>query len=346
MLFDRLKDMTISHKLYELLAGWLISRDSKDEKEEQLSELFEDKFSYTIYPSKKARRSYTTFACRHRLDRATPEAVPLPRRIAFKVAAVLIPAIILTSGAYLLVDKAADTVEHNPAAMVSVTAGDERIKAEPDGTMVTLAENATHTLPDRSTVRLTKGSELHHAEDFDGKRRVELHGNAHFNVTKAKNENDHFTIHTDHFDIKVLGTDFYVHSPAGNTHSTIALYHGSVEVNAGGRTVLMKPTDHLRLDHTTNEISLTSIPYGQLRYEEMPGMVFNNVPVWDALKVLEKDYAIRFTIKGVPPREEDFIDGDLTTVRSLDELLAKVQKLSGRFTYEILDDEIKINTNQ
>lgn len=344
ILLDKLQEQNIPAELREQLLGWLVSEEHAGEKEKWLAELFTETFDYSTMPSERALELYSEFRYKQAtLPRKNTKKLRY-RRPLFQVAAAL--TLLLTiSGTILLWPGRTEEINH-PTRMSVVTvattelSGDQR--EDSDDTVAIVTENSVHTLPDNSTVKIGAGSKIKHIEQFAGKRHVELQGEARFHVTKATDEKDYFTVHTGHFDIKVLGTQFNIRCPAGDTHSSIDLYHGSVEVNAGGQVFKMKPTEHLHYDHISQQATLTNIPYGQLSYDTMPGLLFSGNPMTDALEVLRKDYGISFVIRGNMPRQVKTIKADLTDLHTLDEVMSVLQKVSGRFTYEIGDHEVII----
>ena len=334
----------MTQRLYEVIGGWFLSKDSEQERAEALSEYFDKNFEFSRNPSRQAYKSFAVFLQKAGVKKRPLTITLLYRRVAFRyAAAVLALIIIISGGVYLLVERVEDTVGPTRIAIITTPANPAISQTSPvSGTGAAAVENKTYTLPDNSTVSLSEGSTISYGEAFAEGRHVELRGEAHFNVRKAETAADHFTVHTEYFDITVLGTQFGVHSHAGETFSTIDLYHGSVEVSAGGKSVAMKPTDHLRYDHITKETTLTTIPYTELRYDEMPGLVFEDALLTEVLKKVESEYNIRFRIEGEIPADQMRIRGTLTHLQSLSGLMKTFQMMSGRFDYEITDNEIKI----
>ena len=349
-IFDNLRKKVVPKNMRNQVYDWFLDEDNTPLKEEGMSGLFGETFDYEKKPRQRSHEMYSEFARKNGLQEKQHAKVikmPLRRNYLMKVAAVLIPAMVASVAVYVLVEKAADTVVPATVAVVqvSVPAGGETISDQAPQVDIILAENQTHTLPDASTVRLGKGSTISHSETFEGERRVELHGAARFNVQKRVGEEgikEQFTVHTDHLDIRVLGTEFDVHSPAGESHSVIDLLHGGVEVLAGGKTYLMSPRDHLHYDHDTKSATISKIPHGELRYDQMPTLIFEETPITDIFSIVERDYGVSFTIEGEIPDSVTAISGDLTRITTLDELMGKLQKLSGRFDYRITDSEIRI----
>lgn len=98
------------------------------------------------------------------------------------------------------------------------------------------------TLPDGTKVWLNAASSLKYAVDFASSenRRVELNGEAYFEVTKDKTKP--FIVSTKQQEIKVLGTHFNVNGYPDEEVLKTTLLEGSVLVHMAGLTdVILKP---------------------------------------------------------------------------------------------------------
>lgn len=84
-------------------------------------------------------------------------------------------------------------------------------------------------LSDGTEVWLNSGTRFTFPERFAGKSRdITLDGEGYFKV--AKDQSKPFIVHTDKYDVRVLGTEFNVKSYAKNNYFETALLEGSVEV--------------------------------------------------------------------------------------------------------------------
>lgn len=312
---------------------WLADDDLAGEKTEVFAQKFSEalefeknpRYTADMWPKIAARIGFDMDAIGQNATTAPSVTrkimIPLRRRVAFRVAAVLIPAAILIGGVFWWTNR----------------------DASPYGRLITVTVPATDSvrkdvvLADGSMVHVMPGSEITY-----GERHVELRGEARFNVTKAKTPQDNFTVHTDRMKIAVLGTEFRVDSREGNGYSTVDLYHGSVEAEVAGRRVPMNPGEHLHYDHAASEVAVSHIDLRERTYDDMPGLVFDETDISDVLAIIEHDYGVRFVIEGEIPEEPTIVNGDFTAFRSLDEVMSVIRKISGSFSYEILDDEIKI----
>jgi ferric-dicitrate binding protein FerR (iron transport regulator) len=109
------------------------------------------------------------------------------------------------------------------------------------------------TLPDGSKVWLNAGSVLTYNKDFGGDiREVDLSGEAFFEVVPAispkTDQKIPFIIHTQHIDVRVLGTAFNVKSYPGDKQTETSLVHGKVEVlihNRPDEKITLHPNEKL-----------------------------------------------------------------------------------------------------
>ncbi|NRF41187.1 FecR family protein [Pedobacter foliorum] len=128
------------------------------------------------------------------------------------------------------------------------------------------------TLPDGTKVWLNAASSLKFPSTFHelGKRKVELSGEAYFEV--AKDKSHPFIVTTDKQSVEVLGTHFNINSYADEAATKTTLLEGSVKVSAsaingrhpelgsGPRTaqsIILKPDQEAVL--TTNQLAVKNI---------------------------------------------------------------------------------------
>lgn len=109
------------------------------------------------------------------------------------------------------------------------------------------------TLPDGSKVWLNGGSSLAYTNQFnDDNRRVELHGEAYFEV--QKHQGKPFTVHTQGYDVTVKGTKFNVSAYDNDPISTTTLMEGKVELSDGKQNLSLAPGDAVQLDKATGQL--------------------------------------------------------------------------------------------
>lgn len=109
------------------------------------------------------------------------------------------------------------------------------------------------TLPDGSKVWLNGGSSLAYTNQFNNdNRRVELHGEAYFEV--QKHQGKPFTVHTQGYDVTVKGTKFNVSAYDDDPISTTTLMEGKVELSDGKQNLSLAPGDAVQLDKATGQL--------------------------------------------------------------------------------------------
>ncbi|HEX6426972.1 MAG TPA: FecR domain-containing protein [Niastella sp.] len=124
------------------------------------------------------------------------------------------------------------------------------------------------TLPDGSKVWLNAGSVLTYNKDFGGDiREVDLSGEAFFEVaTVISPKTDQripFIIHTQHLDVRVLGTAFNVKSYPGDKQTETSLVHGKVEVlihNRPDEKITLHPNEKLVVINEEGSQSVNAKP--------------------------------------------------------------------------------------
>lgn len=86
----------------------------------------------------------------------------------------------------------------------------------------------------------------------DDNRRVELHGEAYFEV--QKHQGKPFTVHTQGYDVTVKGTKFNVSAYDDDPISTTTLMEGKVELSDGKQNLSLAPGDAVQLNKATGQL--------------------------------------------------------------------------------------------
>lgn len=140
-------------------------------------------------------------------------------------------------------------------------------------------------LPDSSQYILNKGSELSYiSPDWKANRLVSLEGEAYFEVKKGSK----FKVQTSSGAIKVLGTKFNVKNRIN--HFEVTCYEGSVQVDAGDHSVILKPNQTYRIIEGKYE-------KGNLSSKEQPSWMsgestFESVPLGAVMAEFERQYKV------------------------------------------------------
>lgn len=108
-----------------------------------------------------------------------------------------------------------------------------------------MGSRVSFNLPDGTTGVLNSGSVLSYSLPFSKARKIDLEGEAWFDVTK--DENNPFEIRAGSSQIKVLGTSFNVSAYPAENYVEVVLESGSVEFTSIGdrRSITMSPSERL-----------------------------------------------------------------------------------------------------
>ncbi len=171
-----------------------------------------------------------------------------------------------------------------------------------------IAQN--YTLPDGSKNTLAPGSVISFKPNFDGETRdVYLTGKAFFNVTK--NPDRPFHVHTGEVITKVLGTSFWVDGTKDSEAIEISVVSGKVSVSQKDNNpkttasnikdgVILTPNQKVKYtsqSHTFETglvINPKPIVPKEVVVEEL--FIFQDVPVSEVIKKLEKTYGIEIIV--------------------------------------------------
>jgi ferric-dicitrate binding protein FerR (iron transport regulator) len=240
-----------------------------------------------------------------------PSALRRWTQEALKVAAVAV--LLLTAGVYIHTLK----MKEIASAMHTVTV--------PPGQRVNIL------LPDGTKVWLNARSEIKYPAFFaGGQRKVELDGEAYFEV--SRNENAPFIVHTGKCDIEVLGTIFDVDAYDRSDYFSIALIEGAVRVTnrINPQNILTLAPRH-KADFVDGMLNVTPIDdYDTYRWRD--GLLcFKDTDVTELLQRLEKCYDVRIIIEN-HTLSGHAISGKLRISDGIDNALRILQK-DAKYTF-------------
>lgn len=198
-----------------------------------------------------------------------------------------------------------------------------------------IGETRVITLPDGSTVELNSCSVLSYPEQFTGdKRLVKLTGEGYFRV--YRNEQQPFIVQTEHFKVKVLGTEFDVKAYPSDEILSVNVTTGKVQVEMPGATLKLSSDEKMTIHPLVNSYSKeqddcpTAIwRSGRLQYDR--------TPVREVAKELERIYGYKINFAS-----GQVFDGAITgehNNKSLKAVLKSIAFTSG-IRYAI-DEEMK-----
>ncbi len=161
---------------------------------------------------------------------------------------------------------------------------------------VPAGQRAHILLPDGTSAWVNAGSTLSYPSMFGEERRVEITGEAFFQVAKGETP---FIVSGGKTDIRALGTQFNVFNyPSEDL--TVSLLEGSVNIYRPGsaqKGVTLSPNQ--QLTETDGRFVVTTITHNPIDWKE--GIyAFEHQPMEDILKKLELYYDVKFTVKHTP----------------------------------------------
>lgn len=194
-------------------------------------------------------------------------------------------------------------------------------------------------LPDGSTGFLNSGSCLKYPVQFIGERKVELLGEAFFDV--VHNEKVPFHVKTRNLDIKVLGTTFNVIANDDEPTEEIVLQSGAVDVSClnGTKSDVLKPNEQLTLDIEKRTFTKTEVEASQYTSWKDGKLVFRKENMQQVARRLSRWYNAEVVIN------DHLLDNYTFHATFIDEPLDEVLKLLA-LTTPISYRENKRESNQ
>ena len=176
-------------------------------------------------------------------------------------------------------------------------------------------------LPDGSTGYLNSGSRLKYPVQFIGERKVELVGEAFFDV--VHNAKIPFHVNTPNLDIKVLGTTFNVIANEDETTEEIVLQTGKVDVSSrsGNQLAVLQPNEQLILDMEKRTLVRKEVEASQYSTWKDGKLVFRNENMQQVARRLSRWYNAEVVV------DDRLLDDYTFHATFLDEPLDEVLKL-------------------
>ena len=186
-------------------------------------------------------------------------------------------------------------------------------------------------LPDGSKVWLNAGSSLRFPTAFVGKeRRVELSGEAYFEV--SKNKAMPFKVFANDMEVRVLGTHFNVMAYDNEKSINTTLIEGSVQVLKGTGRVYLKPGEEAILNKTSSNMTVSAADVEQIVAWKNGYFMFNDENIESIMRKVSRWYNVDVTFKG-SMKNKDFV-GTMLRNRNVSELL-RMLELTGAVHFSI-----------
>jgi transmembrane sensor len=187
-------------------------------------------------------------------------------------------------------------------------------------------------LPDGSHVWLNSASSIRYPIAFPaGKREVELTGEAYFEVSPDKQRP--FTVKANNMEVDVLGTAFNVMAYSDETTLRTTLFHGSVSVQAAGKSLQLKPGEQAGLAIGNQTLSVHEANLDEVAAWRRGMFLFKKQKIEEIMRQISRWYDVEIEYRGKRPEVE--LSGELSRRDDAFELLEILQSTNNvHFTME------------
>ncbi len=248
------------------------------------------------------------------------------RRASMKVAAVVIPAMVVAGAAWLWIERDRTPAEAPLLANVHVSV--------PEGGQKRIV------LPDGSQVWVNSSTTLSYNDDFSKKRIVTLDGEAFFSV--VRDTLAPFHVKATDMVIEVLGTEFNVKNRASDSILEVVLATGSVKVETPrNKAIELTPGKRLTFHTVSSQATIDDIAAEMVSAWRIMDLHMVEKPLMEALERIASYHGRDLSITGTLPDGDlvNFVhDGEL----SIEQVLDVVRTITGNFNYHITEHEIVI----
>jgi transmembrane sensor len=182
-------------------------------------------------------------------------------------------------------------------------------------------------LEDGTKVWLNAGSSLTYPVAFIGnERKVSITGEAYFEV--AKNKLKPFTVGRDKMQIEVLGTHFNVNTYGDEAFIKVTLLEGSVKVNHGNKSGLLKPGQQARVNDDIINVR-SDVNVDQVMAWKNGYFSFDKASATEVMQEIARWYNIEVVYEGEVPDEQ--FGGELRRNSRLSSVLRILEKSGVNF---------------
>lgn len=299
----------------EKLQRWLIEETNSEEKE-QASLAYWD--TLAVQPNKSTYKKLKQIKLR--LSFST--TVSLHRKFMY-VAAILIPALLIISGALYFMQK---------ENMIQVVAQNGEIK---------------HIiLPDNSEVWLNAGSSIQYPEKFPAdKRTVAMDGEAYFSVQKDKARP--FVVNVNKLSMKVLGTTFNIKAYANEDRTVATLSSGKIEVQAPAHPAkVLEPDEQFVYNHKTGDIRIQKVPGNEVSSWKSGTLIFTDATIDEIWRALERHFDISVTADKSIGKAGEVYTIKFIRDENIDRIMNVLKDVVGDFSYQKQGNKIEIKTKK
>ena len=191
-------------------------------------------------------------------------------------------------------------------------------------------------LPDGSKVFLNSASILKFSNNFNkGDRRVELYGEAYFEV--AHNKDLPFVVKFNNTEVEVLGTHFNISAYHGEK-TKATLLEGSIKIRTNKDQELLKPGDEASIADGVLDVQKVDT-YKSIAWKE--GMFyFHEDGIKEILDQIARWYDVKIAYNGEPSTKK--YSGDIRRQATLNQVLEMLNAVSGA-DFTLKDRTVTVN---
>jgi len=185
-------------------------------------------------------------------------------------------------------------------------------------------ETYATVLADGSKVWLNSASSIKYPVAFNGnERRVEITGEAYFEVAHNKSKPFHVTVNG--MDIRVLGTHFNVNSYADEDAMKTTLLEGSIYVSmVNGPSSMVKPGEQARVKASGELSVVKGVDTEQVMAWKNGVFQFSDASLQEVMRQLQRWYDVEIVYEGKIP--ERIFEGKISRKSTLAQVLKILQE--------------------
>ncbi|MBN1413478.1 MAG: DUF4974 domain-containing protein [Bacteroidales bacterium] len=228
----------------------------------------------------------------------------------------------------------------------------------------TMGSQVSFNLPDGSRGWLNSGSTLKYAINFSENRKVELEGEAYFEVTP--DQSHPFFVRTAEVQLKVLGTTFNLKAYKEEKTVEATLISGLLQIETlspfkgDHQTVVLKPNQKATFQKNTDQLSVTEKQGTPEKIEGIQAvrisqnvnalpivswkdhkLVFVNEPFESLLKKMERWYDVEIKLLDVPLDNLSYTG--IFEKESIEQALRALKVATPNFSYTINKNKIEVS---
>lgn len=359
----------------QLLQRWLESSASHPAMAEELKALYRDFLQLSVYERIDSAGAWEKVKARTTGQRLTKRMQQHLHVYRYRVAAVLIPFLILASVFFFRpAEKSFESIRAGSAKAILELADGVRIDISTNRSGVLLNDkgvkvgitsaNTLRCLPvhyssgqmntlvvpigaeyrivlcDGTRITVNSGSKIRYPYAFGkNERRVELEGEAYFDV--AKDASRPFIVRSPDTEVKVLGTHFNFSAYPDDRVEHVTLEEGRVAIRKNGQNYELLPGDQYQLDKTTGEPRLNEVDTYLYTSWVKGQFRFQNLPLSELCTKLSRWYDVKFVFEDKATMNLKFT-GAFERSSNLNEFVNIIESTT-RVNFELKGDVIAIS---